>query len=102
MTEWRRVVTDTLCGYCGHSIPKGDPARYTKIGDIRRERVRCADCVGPAPPDLPPLIERSREIPATFRQVTSVLPGRTRGALKTIINNPAAPREEWMPYRDEP
>jgi hypothetical protein len=100
MREWRRVVIDTRCGYCGATIPKGKPARFTAIATIKRPRIRCADCAGEAPPDLPALIERSREIHAAFQQVASALPGRTRGALKTLVTNPH--REEWMPYRDEP
>ncbi len=54
MKEWRRVPADTLCGYCGEQIKTDHPALFTKLPNIKRERVRCALCVGEAPPDLPP------------------------------------------------
>jgi hypothetical protein len=102
MREWRRVVVDTRCGYCGATIPKGEPARFTAIATIKRQRIRCANCAGEAPPDLPALIERLRDISAAFQQVSAALPNRTRGALKTLVADSITHREEWMPYRDEP
>lgn len=53
MREWRRVPSATLCGYCGEQISRDVPALFTKLPNVKRERVRCALCVGEAPPDLP-------------------------------------------------
>jgi hypothetical protein len=56
LKEWRRVPSDTLCGYCGRVIAREIPALFTRLPNIKRERVRCQECAGPAPPDLPPRV----------------------------------------------
>jgi hypothetical protein len=55
---------------------------------------RCVDCYGPAPPDLPLLME-PREAAAPSRpwqHVTAAKPA-TRGAFRSAV-------KEWMPYRE--
>lgn len=59
--EWKRVPSDTLCGLCYHRlIPKGEPALYRTIRGVKRERVRCQDCSGQCPTELPPLKDFSK------------------------------------------
>ena len=53
MREWRRVPADTLCGNCPNVIPADESAIYIKLPNVKRELVRCQNCVGLAPPDLP-------------------------------------------------
>lgn len=74
------------------TIPRGEAALQITLTGVKRARIRCQDCSGPAPPDLPPLRERTFES-SGFTQVGESAPSRTRGALKTLANN-------WMPYRD--
>lgn len=79
MNEWRRNPSDTLCGYCGEQILTDAPALFTKLPNVKRERVRCVKCAGEAPPDLPARIVRSpmtkrmqpigRAIPIDYRNL---------------------------------
>jgi len=66
-------------------VRKGDPVLVLVLEAVkgaRREKVRCARCEGPAPPDLPPLIERREPDPArTFTRV---------GALRLPLGAPPA------------
>ncbi len=59
MREWRRVPVYTKCGQCGALIPAETPALFIKLPNIKRDRIRCAGCVGEPPPDLPERIVRS-------------------------------------------
>jgi hypothetical protein len=56
----RAPVDDLLCGCCKAFIRKGAPIFVYELAGVKgrqREKVRCVTCAGPAPPDLPPLIE---------------------------------------------
>jgi len=57
MTRWDRAIRDQWCGRCGHRIATGDPVFVLTLQST--EKVRCATCEGPAPPDLPALVERA-------------------------------------------
>jgi hypothetical protein len=74
------------------SIPRGAAAMFIKAGTLKRELVRCADCAGEAPPDLPDLVE-----PETLEQkltrIAANVPMRSFDAEHV--------RREWMPHKDE-
>ena len=45
-----------MCGRCRERfIPRGEPVVMIKLAGIKRPRIRCQDCEGPAPPNLPEL-----------------------------------------------
>ncbi len=96
--EWRRAPADTMCGYCINRIVKADePALYTKLPNVKRERVRCQSCAGEAAPELPDrVIVRSVEESAQvgFTKASMHAPGRTRGEFREAV------RKEWTPYRE--
>ncbi len=56
MTRWDRVPYAAICGFCRKSLGVNDVAAYTRLPNVKRERIRCVDCAGPAPPELPPAI----------------------------------------------
>jgi hypothetical protein len=98
MTEWRRVPSDTLCGGCAQRITEGAPALFRKLPNVKRERVRGECCAGDAPPDLPPLVERTAPIQPSFIKAVDVLQTRTRGSVRKIATT--SERREWMPYSE--
>lgn len=55
--EWTRAALDKLCGLCGELIEKGEPMLELTIAGISNPKPRCKVCAGPAPPNLPPLVE---------------------------------------------
>ncbi len=57
MTRWERSRFARRCGRCGHEIPIGAPVFVLVIGKVVKDR--CADCEGPAPPELPTVIEHA-------------------------------------------
>lgn len=83
MTEWTRAERNGFCGGCDKKITVGEPIRLTSIVGIRRRFVRCQECAGSVPYDLPP--------------ISVLTPDRTPRAPVA----PAAPAPEWMPYRDQ-
>jgi hypothetical protein len=78
--EWGYAEIDGHCGGCDALFTIGDPIGLLTIPGVRRRLVRCEECVGPAPADLPPY----------------VLPTRTLRHEPP----PPPPSPEWMPYRD--
>jgi hypothetical protein len=90
MRTWTRVaVPATLCGGCNRELHRGDPvlvievtyqpkaATERTIGRTGRvvTRVRCDRCEGPAPPDLPALVEQNNAItPRPMTKFHPVLP----------------------------
>ncbi len=91
--RWSRAPRSLFCGFCKRrEIAKGDPVLLITIGTSSRELRRCVDCSGPAPPDLPPLVEQKQ--PGDFSMVSfgSITP-KTRGDFKAQVR-------EWMPYRE--
>lgn len=70
MRTWQRAKWPRHCGRCGVLLRVGDPflAYEGAVGPIGTVKpitfVRCAECEGGAPPDLPALVERVVEQPA--------------------------------------
>lgn len=93
---WRRAPADTLCGGCrNRTIERGEPAIYIKVNpQVTRELIRCQNCAGEAPPELPELMEAGGIETSGFTAIGKAAPRRTRGALKELA------RKEWTPYRD--
>lgn len=91
MLEWTHAEADGFCGGCGHDIARGEPVRVTSIVGVTRKFVRCQDCVGTAPPELPAFVDTAPE-PARLVPLQEASPPRTRGGLRHAA--------EWMPYRD--
>lgn len=58
MIEWRRALVATLCGGCGRTLAVGIPMALIRLPGVTATRVRCVDCQGPPPPDLPALSSR--------------------------------------------
>lgn len=84
MRRWIRAPRDVKCGYCQppRELPRGTPILVYEIATIKKQMIRCAVCHGPAP-DLPALEE----------------PVHTAGDFTQV--GQAAPRREWMPYRED-
>lgn len=93
MRHWARASRSFFCGFCqGREIQKGDPVLIITITTGSRELRRCIDCSGPAPPDLPALVEQKE--PGDFSMVsTRNLAPKNRGDFKSQVR-------EWMPYRE--
>ena len=87
MRQWRRVPAATMCGFCvNRIIKKGESALYRSLPGVKRERVRCQDCAGEAPPELPPMRDyatNEKEI-GDFAALQQAMPKRTRGELKSF------------------
>jgi hypothetical protein len=56
MKAWDRAQRDQRCGLCGEHIETGAAVLVLRIGHLVKVRGVC--CAGPAPPDLPPYVER--------------------------------------------
>ena len=88
MRTWKRTPFACLCGLCGETVLVGKPVLEIRVtfGSARTPslHIRCEKCLGPAPPDLPPLVERAIE----FAPICHILTGpgalpfdfKTRGA----------------------
>lgn len=83
MIEWRRVAFARLCGGCGQVIYQDQPAKFFKLETMKRELVRCADCEGPAPPNLPPHGPRrtTKPMQSLMRAASNVIDGMRRGKM---------------------
>ena len=64
MREWRRANRRQLCGGCNRRVAIDDPILVLQIGSV--EKIRCALCAGPAPPDLPAVIVTAVILPFDF------------------------------------
>lgn len=53
MMQWSRVQLVAKCALCGHSLRDGEPIFVVTTPRTKRAFNYCADCKGPAPPDLP-------------------------------------------------
>ena len=71
MKAWKRAERVVACGLCGRLSGIGDPVLVIVVGE-KIKLIRCAQCVGPAPPDLPD--EIVREATPTPRGFTRPLP----------------------------
>ena len=78
MRIWERLRAGTLCGACGRALEVGDPVLVFVIERGTRppiRRMRCDQCEGPAPPDLPALIQLTNAItPTPLTRFAPVLP----------------------------
>jgi hypothetical protein len=57
MTTWLRDRTLRHCGQCGAEIPADTVLLRITFGSCKAKKYRCATCAGPAPPDLPAVLE---------------------------------------------
>lgn len=53
MQEWTRAERPGSCGGCGKEIIIGEQIRLTTVAGVTRRFVRCGECAGGAPPELP-------------------------------------------------
>ena len=78
MQTWERARVGSHCGGCGRDVEVGDPILVFVIARGNRPArrfLRCAACDGPAPPDLPALVERINAItPRPMTRFPPVLP----------------------------
>lgn len=81
MIEWSYAQVEGHCGGCHNTVKEGDPIQLTHIVGVKRALVRCEECAGPVPEDLPPYVP-------TPRNETPPLPEYP-------------PPAEWTPYRDD-
>ena len=74
MRTWTRADRVTLCGRCEHRfLSVGEPMLVIRLQG--REFIRGARGEGPAPPDLPPLVERTGITPTPLvRLAVGMLP----------------------------
>lgn len=84
MKDWRRLETTAYCGRCGNEIPAGEALLALHLEKVTRLIIRCANCEGPAPPDLPALIVRS---PTTKK-------------MQPLARTAKAVADKWKPYKD--
>lgn len=64
---------------------------HITIPGVKRPRIRCQECAGGAPPDLPALHEAGGIEPTGFTKASSHGPKRTRGEFRAYV-------EKWSPY----
>jgi hypothetical protein len=57
MRAWNRVAVPTFCGSCRALIPAEDPALFITLPGVKRVKIRCQECEGAAPADLPELVK---------------------------------------------
>jgi hypothetical protein len=84
MSTWERATFDRLCPMCNRVVKVGEPIlvyRFTPAPPRKTpiEKIRCASCDGPAPPDLPAHIEEAPRPPLAMHRL-GLLPlefGRT-------------------------
>ena len=69
MRTWSRVLWTCRCGLCNQTLQRGDPVVRITVPAMTRVLLRCAQCVGPAPPDLPALVEEKPHEPLTMAPV---------------------------------
>lgn len=101
MRQWTRAKVQESCGGCGAAIYPDQPMQTITIEGVKRKRpmLRCTDCAGPAPPDLPQNI-RQTPIPermAAIQQAGAGMP-RTRKAATSWANSVSGaklPDADW-------
>ena len=78
MRTWRRVTIPTLCGGCNRELHRGEPIleiEFVFLGGKPIHCWRCDHCDGPAPADLPLIVERAHVItPTRLVHVVPTLP----------------------------
>jgi hypothetical protein len=81
--EWTRAENAGFCGRCGREIEIRDRVQITTVAGVTRKFVRCAECAGGAPPELP--VDQAPPAPNRdgFAPLQSVRP-TTRGDLRRM------------------
>jgi len=80
-SEWTRAKVEVSCGACGKRIYVQQPMFAMKFEHVKRSLVRCVECVGPAPPDLPEVIVRKEPERAPLRPLRTTASQFTRAKL---------------------
>lgn len=80
-SQWTRAKLETTCGGCGQRIYVQQPMLVMKFEHVKRQLVRCVDCVGPAPPDLPDVIELQQPTREPLRPLRTTAKSFTRAKL---------------------
>jgi len=80
-SEWTRANLEVSCGSCGKRIYIRQPMFVMKFEHIKRQLVRCVECVGPAPPDLPEVIITKEPERAPLRPLRTTAREFTRAKL---------------------
>jgi hypothetical protein len=85
------VDVPTYCGRCDREIPAGEPLLVLTVVGVRALH-RCADCEGPAPPELPAqVVQHSTTRPMIQLFAADLSLASLRKTAKTTR----------MPYRDD-
>ena len=80
-SEWTRAKVEVPCGACGQRIYIRQPMFVMQFERVQRRLVRCVDCVGPAPPDLPEVILTKEQDRAPLRPLRTTAAQFTRAKL---------------------
>lgn len=102
--RWERVTYREKCGRCGALLKAGDPMLLIAFVGMKRALIRCEQCEGPAPPDLPerPEIYSVAELALQRIRNTAMTPVAQlpqSAPLPRLVVDNTAPRE-WLPYRE--
>jgi hypothetical protein len=84
MIEWTYAQVEGHCGGCGTQLAVGNPMQLTHIVGVTRAFVRCVECAGGVPADLPPFVPPT---PPPSHEPRPPVERRRQP-------------NEWMPYRD--
>ena len=72
MRTWLRSPRRLVCGRCCAAIQIGDPMLVLQSPEHGWKKARCRDCAGESVPELPELVVRTTEVPASFVKVGAV------------------------------
>ena len=87
--QWRKLQADERCGQCGAELPRGTSVMIITLPNVKRPRIRCEDCAGPAPPDLPAVIEHKTNADILARGFTRIDATAERFA------------DRWSPHKND-
>jgi hypothetical protein len=81
--EWTRAERGGFCGGCNRPYDSGVRVRLTTVSGVARKFVRCGECAGGAPPELPADVAPPAPNRDGFAPLQSVRPN-TRGDLRRM------------------
>jgi hypothetical protein len=81
--EWTHAERAGFCGGCGKDIASGEAVRVTTVPGVTRPFVRCGECAGGAPPELPADVAPPAPNREGLKPLQSVKPN-TRGDLRRM------------------
>jgi hypothetical protein len=84
MRRWERVGWVRRCGGCGAVLGEGMAVLVISLPDLKKPLLRCENCEGPAPPDLP----------------AHLRPGQSTKAMQPLKNTAVTVARQWMPYKE--